>query len=296
MLGKALKGGTMADKPNEGFIKSELWNTASFYFAYAVLLGLILFLDFQIPLGVAVDMLYILVVLLSFWSNNVRVTILVAIVSSVLTVGAFFCQPFVAEMWKVIFNRLSAIFAIWVTALLIMMRNKAEEALKESEQRFRSMFFTDELTGLYNRRGFITLAEQQLKVAERAKKDMLLYFVDLDRMKEINDTLGHQEGDNALVEVAAVLKEAFRESDIVGRIGGDEFAVLAIDTIDETRDVLIQRLYNILDIRNRHEGRNYQISLSVGIAHYNNETPLTLDKLMAQADELMYEEKRKKRE
>ena len=125
---------------------------------------------------------------------------------------------------------------------------------------------------------------------------MLLFFADLDKMKQINDTLGHQEGDKALTEIATILKEVFRESDIIGRMGGDEFAILAIDTTDETREVLINRLHNILDNYNRPEGRNYQLSLSIGIAHYDPEKPSSLDELMAQADELMYEEKRRKRE
>jgi diguanylate cyclase (GGDEF)-like protein len=156
------------------------------------------------------------------------------------------------------------------------------------------MSLTDELTGLYNRRGFFTLAQQQFKVTERTKKGILLFFVDLDKMKQINDTLGHQEGDKALVEIATILKEVFRESDIIGRMGGDEFAILAIDTTDETREVLINRLHNILDDHNRLEGRNYSLSLSMGIAHYDPETPSTLDELIAQADTLMYEEKRNK--
>jgi len=165
---------------------------------------------------------------------------------------------------------------------------------KRLNEQLHTMSFTDELTGLYNRRGFITLSEQQIKVADRAKKNMLLFFADLDKMKEINDTLGHQEGDKALTDIAAIFKEVFRESDIIGRIGGDEFAILAIDTTDETREVLVNRLHNILDDYNRPERRNYQLSLSIGIAHYNTETPLNFDELMAQADELMYEEKRNK--
>ena len=162
------------------------------------------------------------------------------------------------------------------------------------EGQLHAMSLTDELTGLYNRRGFFALSQQQLKIAERTKKDMLLFFVDLDKMKQINDTLGHQEGDKALIEIATIFKEVFRESDIIGRMGGDEFAILAIDTTAETREALTHRLYNILDDYNRPEGRNYQLCLSIGIAHYNPETPSTLDELMAQADTLMYEEKRKK--
>ncbi len=163
---------------------------------------------------------------------------------------------------------------------------------KRMEEKLHTMSLTDELTGLYNRRGFFNLAQQQMKIAERTKKDMLLFFADLDKMKQINDTLGHQEGDKALVEAAAVLKEVFRESDIIGRMGGDEFAILAIDTTDETREVLMNRLHDTLDDYNMPEGRSYHLALSIGIAHYKPETPSTLDKLMAQADALMYEEKR----
>jgi diguanylate cyclase (GGDEF)-like protein/PAS domain S-box-containing protein len=164
---------------------------------------------------------------------------------------------------------------------------------KQMEEQLQTMSLTDELTGLYNRRGFFTLAGQQMKVAERTKKNMLLFFADLDKMKHINDTLGHQEGDKALIDIATVLKEAFRESDIIGRMGGDEFAILAIDTADETEEVLIKRLHAILDAYSKPDGK-YQLSLSVGIAHYDPETPSTLDELMAQADTLMYDEKRKK--
>ena len=103
---------------------------------------------------------------------------------------------------------------------------------KRLEPELHTISLTDELTGLCNRRGFITLAGQQLKIAARTKKDMLLFFADLDKMKHINDTLGHQAGDIALVEAAAILKEVFRESDIMGRMGGDEFAILAIDTTE----------------------------------------------------------------
>jgi len=162
------------------------------------------------------------------------------------------------------------------------------------EERLKTMSLTDELTGLYNRRGFFTLSQQQLKLTERTKKNMLFFFVDLDKMKQINDILGHQEGDKALIDIATILKEVFRESDIIGRMGGDEFAVLAIDTSDETREVLIMRLHNTLDDYNRPEGRNYQLSLSIGIAKYDPEKPCSLDELMAQADGLMYEEKRRK--
>lgn len=123
---------------------------------------------------------------------------------------------------------------------------------------------------------------------------MLFFFVDLDKMKQINDILGHQEGDKALIEIATILKEVFRESDIIGCVGGDEFAVLAIDTPDESREVLVNRLHNTLDNYIRPEGRNYQLFLSIGIAQYDPESPYSLDELMAQAERLMYEKKENK--
>jgi len=165
---------------------------------------------------------------------------------------------------------------------------------KSLEEHLQSMSITDELTGLYNRRGFITLAEQQLKIADRTKKGILLFFIDMDKMKQINDVLGHRAGDMALKETASLLKEVFRESDIIARIGGDEFAVLALDATVATRDVLVRRLDNILYRYNKKYGRSYELSLSVGIAYYDPSEPLSLDELMSIADTMMYEEKRKK--
>ena len=175
---------------------------------------------------------------------------------------------------------------------LVYLRDISER--RKLEEKLRAMSITDELTGLYNRRGFVTLAQQQLKIETRANQDMLLFFGDLDNMKKINDTLGHLEGDNALIDIAAILKETFRESDIIGRIGGDEFAVLAINTADGTREILAARLQDRLEIFNSIEAKPYKLHLSIGIAHYNPKIPCSLDELMTQADTLMYEEKRRK--
>ena len=165
---------------------------------------------------------------------------------------------------------------------------------KRLEERLQSMSLVDDLTGLCNRRGFFALAQQQLKIAERTKQEALMFFVDLDNMKQINDVLGHQEGDNALTEVSSVLKETFRKSDIIGRLGGDEFAVLAIDATRETEKALMDRLQNSVEARNRLKPRKYTLSLSAGVARYNPDKLSSLDELIARADALMYEEKRTK--
>ena len=163
---------------------------------------------------------------------------------------------------------------------------------KRLEEKLQSMSLVDDLTGLYNRRGFFALSQQQLKMAERTKQKVLLFFADLDNMKQINDTVGHQEGDNALVDITAVLKETFRKSDIISRVGGDEFAVLAIDTTDETEAVLANRLQGALEACNRLRTGKHSLSLSTGVARFDPETPSSLDELMTRADRLMYEQKR----
>ena len=154
---------------------------------------------------------------------------------------------------------------------------------------------TDQLTGLHNRRGFLTLAEQQLKLADRTKKRLLLFFADLDGMKWINDTLGHKEGDNALTEVAEILKETFRVSDIIARVGGDEFVVLAIDIADLNADTHMDRLQDQIEMHNGQKNRKYRISLSVGYSCYDPGNPCSIDELMGQADKRMYEQKRSKK-
>ena len=165
---------------------------------------------------------------------------------------------------------------------------------KEFQDMLHTMAITDQLTGLYNRRGFITLADQQLKYADRTKRKVLLSFIDIDDMKHINDVWGHEEGDRVLVDAAKLLKQAFRESDIIARIGGDEFAVLTSDVIDAMQDVLINRLQQLIDTHNSQKDLIYMLSLSIGSAFYEPDKPCSLDELMSKADKLMYEDKQRK--
>jgi diguanylate cyclase (GGDEF)-like protein/PAS domain S-box-containing protein len=166
---------------------------------------------------------------------------------------------------------------------------------KHMEEELRSMSLRDELTGLYNRRGFITLAAQELKMADRMKRGIFLLYADLDGLKAINDTLGHKEGDMAIKEIAVILKETFRNSDIIGRIGGDEFVIIPIGTAGDNLEVITSRLQKNIDIQNEKINRNYKLSLSVGIAYYNPEHPMPIDELLTVADALMYSQKRNKR-
>ena len=165
---------------------------------------------------------------------------------------------------------------------------------KRMEAEMREMSLRDLLTELYNRRGFITLAEQQLKAASRAQRPLQLTFIDCDRLKWINDTLGHKEGDKALIDTTHILRQTFRESDIIARLGGDEFAILSIDAADMNHEDFSRRLQQHIDAYNAKEFRQYKLSLSWGTAIYNPESPITLDQLISAADELMYAQKKAK--
>ncbi len=166
---------------------------------------------------------------------------------------------------------------------------------KRTEETLRILSLADELTGLYNRRGFFTLAEQQLKIANRMKKKMLLLFADLDNLKWINDNLGHNEGDLALIEIAKILKKTFRESDFIARIGGDEFVVLAVESEEANAEFLTARLLESIRAYNSKRTRNYTLSISIGISRYDPEYPCSIDELLAKADRLMYKQKKKNR-
>jgi diguanylate cyclase (GGDEF)-like protein/PAS domain S-box-containing protein len=166
-------------------------------------------------------------------------------------------------------------------------------ARKQAEEKLRDLSLVDELTRLYNRRGFITLATQQMKIADRLKRSLTLIFADMDKLKEINDTFGHKEGDRALIDTAAIMKSIFRASDIVARLGGDEFVGLALDSSETTGDAIKNRFMENLNAHNLQEIRPYRLSITMGMARYDPEKPCSLDDLIEQADKSMYEHKQK---
>lgn len=170
-------------------------------------------------------------------------------------------------------------------------------SLQYAIERYRSvaklqhLSLIDELTGLFNRRGFISIARQHLKIAHRANRRLLLFFIDLDKLKSINDRFGHLQGDQALKDTAAILQSTFRSSDVLGRIGGDEFTVLAVDADDSPKS-MVERLRAILNQYNQ-RSTSYQLSLSVGYAQYDPCSEQTLEDLLAMADHFLYLQKQK---
>jgi diguanylate cyclase (GGDEF)-like protein len=155
----------------------------------------------------------------------------------------------------------------------------------------RILSLIDELTGLYNRRGFMTLAEHQMRLSRRKQSAFYLIFADLDGMKIINDTYGHKEGDQALIQTAHLLKETFRGSDIIARMGGDEFAIFAIEPAASSAEQIARRFQDNIAAFNAKQAKPYNLSVSVGVVECPHDSPPTLDQLLEQADTLMYRNK-----
>ena len=181
----------------------------------------------------------------------------------------------------------------------IAARKVAEQALAEkaaqlvrSNQILENISLTDDLTGLYNRKGFLALAAHRVKLANRNGEPFSIAFIDLDDLKEINDSFGHLEGDRALRDTASLLRECFRESDILARLGGDEFAIFVAEA-DEGQ--IAQRIEERLRERERNSPpRGYPLALSMGIVVSDNSQEEEVESLLKRADGLMYQHKKGK--
>src|SRR5215218_7404075 len=165
---------------------------------------------------------------------------------------------------------------------------------KKLEETLRNTSLKDELTGLLNRRGLLKQAAPYFDFARRQKEELLLLFIDLDGMKKINDDFGHNEGDNALINTAAILNRTFRSQDIIARLGGDEFTVLVTD-IHASKEDAITRLNEHLKAYNASEICSHKLAFSIGVATLEPERMTCFEELLEQADQAMYEQKRMKR-
>lgn len=168
-------------------------------------------------------------------------------------------------------------------------------AILKMQEDILSWAITDELTGIYNRKGFYTLSSHLLKLAKRNRQGRFLLYADIDDMKEINDNYGHKEGDLMLVETANILRSNFRESDIIARVGGDEFVVFPVGTKGDAPQLISTRLEESLRLYNEQSGAKHRISLSWGTAFFEPESSCSIDDLLAEADKAMYEMKKRKK-
>ena len=167
-------------------------------------------------------------------------------------------------------------------------------AMAEQELAALQLAVLDELTEISNRRGFMTLVGYAICMCVRQKISASLVFFDLDKFKLINDTYGHSEGDRALVTFAKILHKTLRESDLVARIGGDEFAALLLDTPKASALDVILRLQARLDVYNDKSPHDYQIDFSFGVVDFDPKVHANVEALLADGDALMYECKQRK--
>lgn len=158
----------------------------------------------------------------------------------------------------------------------------------------RARTIVDDLTGLYNRRGFFTLGEQTLKLVRRKGRELVVVFVDLDGLKRVNDTYGHERGDELIQDAARLLRSTFRDSDIVARIGGDEFAVVANETDETSAETITSRLKAALELHNLVLPPDRRLSMSIGAVRHNILADADLAELLARADSEMYANKRQR--
>jgi diguanylate cyclase (GGDEF)-like protein len=171
----------------------------------------------------------------------------------------------------------------------------AAEQIAALQDDLRRSAAVDPLTHLNNRRGFMPIAEHQLRLAQRTREPVALVFLDVDGLKHVNDTLGHASGDTLISEAAMVLRTTFRASDLLARLGGDEFCVLLRGDSALGADEAVERLQQAVNVINAEEGRTFNLSLSKGIARFDPDDPVSLDNLLEKADGQMYAHKRAKR-
>jgi len=165
----------------------------------------------------------------------------------------------------------------------------------KQQDHLRTLSITDELTGLSNRRGFFAFAQQQMKHARRKGERMVMFFADVDGLKSINDTFGHVAGDRALADAAHIFIETFRDSDIIARMGGDEFALILGNTPDTGIETALRRLEKHLAEYNASRDGSFQLAVSVGFSVFDPAKPVTVDDLIREADMRMYEQKQLKK-
>ncbi len=165
---------------------------------------------------------------------------------------------------------------------------------KRAEAAIQTLSLADELTGLYNRRGFLAFCKQHLNSLHRTNQGGVIVYADLDGLKKINDSFGHQEGDRALIKTAELLKETFRSADVLGRLGGDEFTALAAVEPEGGVEKLIARLEQKFENYNAMKIVPYKLSISIGVAQLDPDATRTIEELLTTADLAMYENKRGK--
>jgi len=168
--------------------------------------------------------------------------------------------------------------------------------LRAQSEELRNLSMRDDLTALYNRRAFQEFGTMELRLAQRAGQVIVVLYVDVDAFKKINDKFGHAMGDQALRDAASVLRSTFRETDIIARVGGDEFAVLSIGGTPNSSETMVQRLNTSLDQQRLMVKRPFDLQMSIGAVAIDATQCRDFDDLIARADKVMYSQKRRRKQ
>lgn len=199
-----------------------------------------------------------------------------------------------------VLGQLSAAFKIMY---MLRVQNGIQEQLKisldrikENNEMLETMTKQDELTNVYNRRGFFEVTNKLIENEESQGRKAIIIFADLDNLKIINDEFGHDEGDFAIKMAAIILKESLRNSDVVARIGGDEFAAFALTDANITGEKICDRIQTICDRFNADSDKKYYVELSVGFAEFDCSANVEIEKYLDKADEMLYQDKKNKRD
>ena len=164
--------------------------------------------------------------------------------------------------------------------------------LKEDNTSLTKQSKTDELTGVLNRRGYYEFGQRTIDIIQEMKHAGIVFFADMDNLKKINDTYGHDAGDEAIKLLAEVFKSVFRNNDVIGRLGGDEFGIVAPGMIMEHVPLIRKKIDETCKKESKRLKLPYTLSVSVGYASLEKSS--LLKQLMSEADEMLYKEKRKK--
>lgn len=166
--------------------------------------------------------------------------------------------------------------------------------LTELQEKLKELTVTDDLTGLNNRRGFLARAAERMAVARRTRENLKLIFADVDGLKKINDQFGHAAGSQVINDTAEILRDSFRQSDVISRWGGDEFVILLSQAVITSSDVVIKRIGKKIAAFNARSTRPYKLAVSLGVEPTDLDSDVALNAVIAEADKSMYEHKRNK--
>ena len=264
-------------KKLENYNKSTI---IAFGFFQVAILGVI---DYLTGYEVSFSFFYLIPVAMLAWYADKRAAYIAGFVSAIVwqfvNLGAG--ERFSSEMIPV-WNSLTRLGFFFVVAFLLIKQKNSLESEK-------TLARTDYLTGAANPRAFYEIAQMEINRSRRYKRSFTIVYVDADNFKQVNDTLGHQIGDELLIKTVEIIKKNLRETDVVARMGGDEFAIMLPETNAEQAEIVIGKILRKLEEAMNRE--NWAVTFSIGVLTCA-ELPKTIDEVIKIADNFMYDVKK----